>query len=243
MSFSLPKTGYRPYHVLLVRADRNDTSTLPGPLGAGLIAHTTTNDPGFDIDALPNIAVPDVIVLDFPAGRPIDFAFYSHVHRRSRGRPIVVLGPRHDTDCILTLELGADDYLAKPCATPELAARIRAILRRRDGEKAALRIRGLLAGRDFDTARRSLISMDGRETRLTIVEFELLRYLIETPHRLHSRDQLAVMLYHRQDRHYELRSIDVFINGLRQKLMDVAPYRLIRTERGQGYVFTPAAAE
>ena len=69
----------------------------------------------------------------------------------------------------------------------------------------------------------------------------LARYLIDNPYIVHSRDHLAVMLYHQQDRHYELRSIDVFINGLRQKLRDTSPYRMIRTERGQGYVFTPTA--
>ena len=234
---STPPYGPKPPHVLVVRSVRHDTLAAPFSSDAGLVFQMAH---GAD-DPLLDIAAPDVIVLDFPPAQPVDFSVYKRIHTIGRGRPIVVVGPRHETDCILTLELGADDYLRKPYAPQELAARIRAILRRRDGEKAAVRISGLLAGQDFDTVRRSLMSADGRETRLNTVEYELLRYLVGNPFILHSRDDLAVMLYHRQNRHYELRSIDVFINALRQKLQDQPPYRLIHTERGRGYVFTPVA--
>ena len=240
MSFSTPQDGERPYHVLFVRADRHNASAPPGPLGAGLIAHTLNwfgggSDPGI-------VDIPDVIVVDFPPTPPVDLALYSRIRLQGLGRPTIVLGPRQHADCVLSLELGADDYLGKPVAAPELTARIRAILRRRDSRPAAVHISGLLAGWDFDTRRRRLVAPDGGERKLSMVEFELLRYLIDTPFTVHSRDDLAVALYHRQDRHYEPRSVDVFINALRQKLGDKPPYTLIRTERGRGYVFTPASS-
>lgn len=235
MPLSTPQSGRRTPHVLVVRAVQYDAFTPPLAADTGLVLQTAH---GAD-DPLLDIAAPDVIVLDFPPAQPVDFGLYKRIHTLGRGRPIVVVGPRHETDCILTLELGADDYLRKPCAPQELAARIRAILRRRDGERAALRIRGILGGLDFDTTRRCLISGTGHETRLNTVEYELLRYLIDNPHSLHSRQGLAEALYHRQDRRYDAGSINVFINALRQKLRDQPPYRMIRTERGQGYVFTP----
>ncbi len=235
----MPHNGRKPPHVLVVRAVPYDTFAPPPSSEGGLFFQTAQG--GAD-DPLLDIAAPDVIVLDFPPARPVDFALYKRIHTLSRGRPIVVVGPLHETDCILTLELGADDYLRKPYAPQELTARIRAILRRRDGERAALHIRGLLGGLDFDTARRCLVSTDGRETRLNTVEYALLRYLIDNPHVLHSREDLAEALYHRQDRRYDAGSINVFINALRQKLADTPPYRMIRTERGQGYIFTPTSS-
>ena len=233
---STPPYGPKPPHVLVVRSVRHDTLAAPFSSDAGLVFQMAH---GAD-DPLLDIAAPDVIVLDFPPAHPIDFSVYKRIHTIGRGRPIVVVGPRHETDCILTLELGADDYLRKPYAPQELAARIHAILRRRDGERAALRIRGLLGGLDFHTIRRCLIAADGRETRLNTVEYALLRYLIDNPHVVHSRDDLAEALFHRQDRRYDTGSLNVFVNALRQKLQDAPPYRLIRTERGQGYVFTPS---
>jgi DNA-binding response OmpR family regulator len=235
MSFATSSDGHRPYRVLLVRTDLGDSPAPPTAFGSGLISYTTHGGP---IDDGPP---PDVIVVDFAPDRPIDFSLYNRIHREGRGRPIVVVGPRQDMDCILSLELGADDYLPKPYAVQELTARIRAILRRRDGKPAAVEISGLLVDQDFDIRRRCLVAPDGRMTRLSTVEFELLRYLVTNPFSVHSRENLAFALYHRQDRHYELRSIDVFVNALRQKLKDAPPYRLIRTERGQGYMFTPAA--
>ncbi len=240
MTLSTPQNARPLYHVLFVRADARDAAVPVGPLGSGLVAHTVDWD---NDDPYPTIArTPDLIVVDFPTARPVDFSLYSRIHGQGQGRPIIVLGPAHDTDCILSLELGADDYLPKPVAAQELTARIRAILRRRDGEKAAVRISGLLAGWDFDTVRRCLVSAQGKDKRLNTVEYEMLRHLIANPFTVLSRDDLAVMLYHRQDRHYELRSIDVFINSLRQKLGDKPPYALIHTERGRGYIFTPASA-
>jgi len=236
MSFATSSDGQRPYRVLLVCTDLDDTRPPPGPLGAGLVSYATGNP------SLEDAPTADVIVVDFAPDRPIDFALYSRIHRQGNGRPIVVVGPRQDMDCILSLELGADDYLPKPYAVQELTARIRAILRRRDGKKAAVDISGLLAELDFDAKRRCLVAPDGRQTRLNTVEYELLRFLVGSPFTVHSREDLAFALYHRQDRHYEPRSIDVFINALRQKLKDVPPYRLIRTERGRGYMFTPTAS-
>jgi two-component system OmpR family response regulator len=138
----------------------------------------------------------------------------------------------------LTLELGADDYLSKPYVARELAARARAILRRR-GRPGAAVTGGLLARWSLDNAHRCLIDTGGTVRRLSGVEYGLLRHFIEHPFKAFSRRELAEALSVSQARAYDARSIDAFINRLRAKLDDVAPYTLIRTERGCGYIFTP----
>jgi len=181
---------------------------------------------------------PDLIIVDFPATRPVDLDACAGIRRHHAGVPMIVLGPGQATDRILSLELGADDYLSKPYVARELAARARAILRRRGGHGPAV-TGGLLARWSLDNAHRCLIDAGGRPRRLNGVEYRLLRHFIEHPFKTFSRAELAEALSVVQERSYDARSIDAFINRLRAKLDDAAPYALIRTERGRGYMFTP----
>jgi two-component system OmpR family response regulator len=147
-----------------------------------------------------------------------------------------------DTDRIVGLEMGADDYLPKPCNPRELLARIRAVLRRRreprNGEE------GIGAGCEFagwalDLVRRELRSPQGVVVNLSSGEFSLLRVFVERPQRVLTRDQLLELARGPDSDAFD-RAIDVQISRLRRKLDDGGGGQdLIRTIRNEGYMFTP----
>lgn len=144
-----------------------------------------------------------------------------------------------DTDRIVGLELGADDYLPKPFNPRELLARIKAILRRASPEEP---IAGALSGRrvafadwELDTDRRVLIGKDGAETALTTAEFRLLTVLLERPRLVLSREQLLDLTSGRAAQAFD-RAIDNQISRLRRKI-EADPGRpvIITTVRSGGY--------
>jgi two-component system OmpR family response regulator len=158
--------------------------------------------------------------------------------------PIVMLTAMgEETDRIVGLELGADDYLPKPFNPRELLARIRAVLRRagdgsgrgRDASRESgqkLRFSGWL----LDPARRRLLNPDGVEVPLTGGEFDLLTALVDRANRVLTRDMLLDLLRGRQAGPFD-RAIDVAISRLRRKLEDDGRHaQLIKTVRGGGYV-------
>ncbi len=152
-----------------------------------------------------------------------------------------------ETDRIVGLELGADDYLPKPFNPRELLARIKAILRRSD--RAELHA-GALSGRrvdfadwELDTDRRVLIARDGAETTLTTAEFRLLTVLLERPRMVLSRDQLLDLTAGRAAQSFD-RSIDNQVSRLRRKLEnDPARPEIITTVRGGGYCLATDVTE
>jgi len=224
------------HFALILRTDPDGTAMPAAMLGPGFICQAADWSP--DVRFHSRFRDPDLIVVDFPETRPLDLDTCREIQRRHPGVPAIVLGPGHPTDRILTLELGADDYLSKPYVARELAARARAILRRRGGTGAVM-TGGLLARWSLDHVHRRLIDAAGTVRRLNGVEYGLLRHFIERPFKALSREDLAEALSISQARPYDARSIDAFINRLRRKLDDAAPYTLIRTERGRGYIFTP----
>jgi DNA-binding response OmpR family regulator len=156
---------------------------------------------------------------------------------------IITTGYRCDEpDVVLGLELGADDYLAKPFGLRELVARVRAVLRRRATRSRCARRdanqgRCRFGGWELDRTRRRLIDARGNLVLLTKGEYALLIAFIDAPQRPLSREHLM-----RASRTHEDvfdRSIDVQILRLRRKLeVDPMAPQIIRTERGVGYVFT-----
>ncbi len=142
-----------------------------------------------------------------------------------------------DTDRIIGLEMGADDYLSKPFNPRELLARIRGILRRSGGDiRDADKLR--FAGWIMDRAARHLISADNVIINLSTGEYRLLEAFIDHPNRVLNRDQLMDTLQGRDWGPYD-RSIDVQVSRLRRKLKDsTQDTPLIKTVRGEGYVFT-----
>jgi two-component system OmpR family response regulator len=161
----------------------------------------------------------------------------SVVRRLAGAPPVVMLSAMgEETDRIVGLELGADDYLAKPCNPRELLARIRAVLRRpREDPKpsgAAL----MFDGWRLDLVRRELRRPDGDMVTLSAGEFGLLRAFAERPGRVLTRDQLLEAARGTEADVFD-RAMDVQISRLRKKLDDGSGRDLIATIRGEGYRF------
>ena len=161
--------------------------------------------------------------------------------RMAGGGPAIIMlsAMGEDTDRIVGLEIGADDYLPKPCNPRELLARVRAVLRRRQESKPDERQGGALefSGWRLDLVRRELRTPDGIVINLSSGEFSLLRAFVERPQRVLTRDQLLDFARGPETEAYD-RAIDVQISRLRKKLDDGMPgQELIRTIRNEGYMF------
>lgn len=163
--------------------------------------------------------------------------------RRLAGRPgpaiIMLSAMGEETDRIVGLELGADDYLAKPCSPRELLARVRAVLRRSEArpQDQATGAACEFAGWRLDLVRRELRSPEGVIVNLSSGEFSLLRALVERPQRVLTRDQLLDFARGPGAEAFD-RAIDVQISRLRRKLDEAGGHDLIRTIRNEGYMFT-----
>ncbi|EHJ58330.1 response regulator transcription factor [Novosphingobium pentaromativorans] len=156
--------------------------------------------------------------------------------------PIIMISARGEqTDLVIGLELGADDYIAKPFGEGELLARVRAMLRRSRtpvAEPARTRSRFLrFDGWTVDLGQRDLFTPTGARVELSGAEFDLLLALIEHPQRVIGRDALLEMSRARIGNASD-RTIDVHICRLRRKLGDEEKRETIRTVRGFGYIFT-----
>ncbi|MFT4272990.1 MAG: response regulator [Pantoea sp.] len=159
-----------------------------------------------------------------------------------RNLPILMLTARsEDSDRILGLEMGADDYLIKPFVARELLARIKAILRRTRALPPNLQITEtgrLIAFGDWqlDTSARHLLDTDGVIVALSGAEYRLLRVFLDHPQRVLTRDQLLNLTQGRDAELFE-RSIDLLVSRLRQRLReDAREPAYIKTVRSEGYV-------
>ncbi|MDQ0010910.1 two-component system OmpR family response regulator [Luteibacter jiangsuensis] len=184
---------------------------------------------------------PDLVVLDvmMPGEDGLSAA------RRlaaGNGPPVIILSALgSDTDRIIGLEVGADDYLAKPCNPRELLARVRAVLRR-SGSVEPVKSEDArpygFAGWRLDVTRRDLRDPTGIFINLSDGEFSLLRAFVEHPQRILSRDQLLDLVHGGRAEVYD-RAIDTQISRLRRKLNDRAQEEMIRTIRNEGYMLLP----
>ena len=168
--------------------------------------------------------------------------------RKNSAVPIVMLTAQgHETDRILGLELGADDYLSKPFNPRELLARIRSVLRRTSASGTGANSGGArhvsFEGWRVDTLRRELSSPDGVSIDLSTSEYDLLQAFLNAPQRVLTREQLLDAARNRIATGFD-RSIDVQVSRLRRKIdgdgdgTDDTTSR-IKTIRGQGYMFMP----
>jgi two-component system OmpR family response regulator len=186
----------------------------------------------------------DLIVLDVMMPGEDGLSICRRLTAAPGGPSIIMLSAMgEDTDRIVGLELGADDYLPKPCNPRELLARVRAVLRRRQEPIGpaddAISATCHFAGWKLDLVRRELRSPEGVVVNLSSGEFSLLRAFAERPQRILTRDQLLDFARGRDSEAYD-RAIDVQISRLRKKLDDGSNgAELIRTVRSEGYMFIP----
>jgi two-component system OmpR family response regulator len=158
--------------------------------------------------------------------------------RARSSMPILMLTARgEETDRIVGLEMGADDYLPKPFSPRELLARIKSILRRTHDGGAAAAVREFRFARwTLDVGAHHLVDAQGVVVPLSTGEFRLLRALVENGNRVMSRDQLMESLAGREAGPFD-RTVDVMISRLRRRLEDDAREpALIKTVRNEGYL-------
>ena len=181
---------------------------------------------------------PDLILLDIMMPEMSGYDFI-RAYRRERDTPIILLTARlEETDKVLGLELGADDYVTKPFGMKELVARINAVLRRTGRLPAPSEV---VTGADIslDTESRD-VTVGGRRVALTRSEFELLQALISNPGRVFRRSELLLRLEGDEFENVE-RTIDVHVRNLRKKI-EPEPSRptYVETVIGVGYRFRPS---
>ena len=228
-------------HILVVDDDREIRELLAKFLERQRLRVTTARDGKEARRAFINGHF-QLVVLDLmlPGEGGLDLARW---FRTETQVPIIMLtAMAEETDRIIGLELGADDYVTKPFNPRELLARIRAVLRRtgdpedRAPENAAKTYS--FSGWVLETARRRLLDPAGVEVAITGGEYELLVALLDRPNRVLTRDMLLDLLRGRQAGPFD-RAIDVAVSRLRRKLEDDGRNaQLIKTVRGGGYVLS-----
>ena len=190
----------------------------------------------------------DLVVLDVMMPGEDGLSLARRLSAGGAGGPGIIMlsAMGDDTDRIVGLEVGADDYLPKPCNPRELLARVRAVLRRRQepmpqrdaSERPETGHVVEFAGWSLDLIRRELRNPQRVLVNLSNGEFSLLRALVERPQRVLTRDQLLDYARGRDSEAYD-RAIDVQISRLRRKLNVGGAEEIIRTVRNEGYMFLP----
>lgn len=234
-------------HILIVDDDPEICSLLTQFLTGQGYTVSTAGDGGAMRQALVNEAA-DLVILDLMLPGEDGLSLCRHL-RATTSLPIIMLTAMgSETDRVVGLEMGADDYLAKPFSTRELLARIRAVLRRAGqilqsapDEPVAVDESGEIlefSGWHLDVSRRRLTSPDGVLAEITSGEFDLLLAFLRHPHQVLSRDQLLDLARGRVSGPFD-RTIDVQVGRLRRKMeSDPKTPELFKTVRGGGYVLT-----
>ncbi|MDZ7592126.1 MAG: response regulator [Rubrivivax sp.] len=234
-------TSERTDHILIVDDDAEIRSLLTRYLEKNGLRATAVGDGRAMWRALADGAF-DLVVLDLMLPGDDGLTLCRNLRAKS-DMPVLMLTARGDeTDRIIGLEMGADDYLPKPFSPRELLARIKVILRRtrslppnlQPADESRLRFAGWV----LDTARRQLVSPAGEVTPIGGAEYKLLHVFVTHPNRVLSRDQLLDLSQGREAEPLD-RSIDVQVSRLRQRLgEDPRNPALIKTVRGEGYVLS-----
>jgi two-component system, OmpR family, phosphate regulon response regulator PhoB len=191
---------------------------------------------GDEADTRLREAPPDLLILDWmlPGLSGIELCRRLRTRAETERLPIIMLTARgEESERIRGLATGADDYVVKPFSTPELMARVRAMLRRARPElvSSLLRAGDLELDRETHRVRRS-----GREIHLGPTEFRLLEYLMQSPGRVFSREQLLDGVWG-MDVYVDERTVDVHVGRLRKAINRARDRDPIRTVRGSGYAF------
>ena len=173
---------------------------------------------------------PAAVVLDIMLPGMDGVGVLKKLRQKGNAVPVIMLTARDTAaDKVHSLDLGADDYLTKPFDTEELMARLRALLRRAEGDEV-LRVADL----EIDTATREVRRGERRVDNLTVREYDLLEFMARNPRRVLSRDLLLSRVWD-QEYGIETNVVDVYVGYLRKKLDAPGEVRLIQTVRGVGY--------
>ena len=232
-------------HVLVVDDDAEIRSLLRDYLQKNGYRVTAVAD-GRAMWAAFDAAKADIVVLDVMMPGDDGLTLCRNLRARSQVPVIMLTARGEETDRIVGLEMGADDYLPKPFNPRELLARIKSILRRTralpDNLQPDEARRLLFTGWALDTVTRNLHSPAGVVVALSGTEFRLLRIFLAHPNRVLTRDQLIDLMLSRDATPFD-RSIDVQVSRLRHRLNDdAAQPAIIKTVRSQGYVLVAEVA-
>jgi two-component system phosphate regulon response regulator OmpR len=229
--------------VLIVEDDRQVRETVADYLESHGYRVAQAGD-GAAMRAALSREVPELVLLDVRLPGEDGLALARWLRERHDIPIIMVTAAGEVIDRVVGLEVGADDYIAKPFDLRELLARIKSVLRRSSRPAAA----GTASRRvsfgpcTLDLDRHQLTGGDGAEIPLTGMEFDLLRAFAEHPNRVLSRDQLLTLTRNREWEPFD-RSIDIRIARLRRKIeADPDKPKTIKTVRGSGYIFIPKEA-
>jgi two-component system, OmpR family, response regulator len=193
--------------------------------------------------------VPDLVVLDLNMPEEDGLSIIRDLKSRTNVPVIMLTATASPIDRVVGLELGADDYVAKPCELRELMARIRSVLRRSTPARAAADAGEAKAAKDalvrfgtkwLDLQAQALRDDEGNEHPLTASEFGLLKVFAANPKRVLSRERLLELANARDSEAFD-RAVDLRIMRIRRKIeIDPTKPAVIRTIRGGGYLFSPA---
>ncbi|MDE1936169.1 response regulator [Bradyrhizobium sp.] len=193
--------------------------------------------------------VPDLVVLDLNMPEEDGLSIIRDLKSRTNVPVIMLTATASPIDRVVGLELGADDYVAKPCELRELMARIRSVLRRSTPARAAAEAGNAKAAKDplirfgtkwLDLQAQALRDDEGNEHPLTASEFGLLKVFAANPKRVLSRERLLELANARDSEAFD-RAVDLRIMRIRRKIeIDPTKPAVIRTIRGGGYLFSPA---
>lgn len=234
-------------HILVVDDHRDIRDLIARYLVKNGLRVTTAESAAAARKAMKAAAI-DLVVLDVMMPGEDGLSFCRHLRETGETPVILLTAMAEDTDRVVGLEIGADDYVTKPFNPRELLARIRAVLRRTQAapkvERDPLEARRLAFDRwILDVQRRELVDADGVSAPLSTAEYQLLAAFLKRPHMVLSRDQLMDLTSGRTPQVFD-RSIDNQVSRLRRKIEpDPKAPVLIKTVWGGGYMFTADVAE
>jgi two-component system OmpR family response regulator len=236
------RAGLEPPHHIVIVDDDPGVRTLLCRLLKESGYQATGVESSAELSRVMEAHAVDLILLDIMLGEETGLDLCRAIRARSRVAIIMISARGQEADRVAGLDLGADDYIAKPFGRQELLARVRAVLRRVDHPHFPLDVPApdqfSFAGWTYWPRRCELISPVGAEVDLTAAEHELLLTLLRQPQRMIGRERLLELSRSRVS-HGSDRSIDVLISRLRRKMGDSRRGRpLIRTVRGVGYMLT-----
>jgi two-component system OmpR family response regulator len=229
-------------NILVVEDDRETRTLIAKYLRTNACNVSTASD-GREMDRVMADHRVDLLILDVMLPGEDGLSLCRRIRAASQ-LPIIMLTARgEDVDRILGLEMGADDYLAKPFNPRELLARINAVLRRQatalNASSTPSATALMFLGWQIDLRLRELRNPAGARVAMTSAEFDLLRTFCERPGRVLSRESLLDLTQGRNAGSFE-RSIDVLVSRIRRKIeTDPQDATMIKTVRSGGYIFTP----